>query len=536
MCRFIFITGGVLSGLGKGIVASSLANILKARGLKVNIQKFDQYLNVDAGTLNPAEHGEVFVTKDGAETDLDLGHYERFTDQELTASSSVMTGDIYLSVINKERRGDYLGKTVQVIPHLTQEVKERVISAAQEAKADIHIAEIGGTVGDYEGAHFLEGMRQLKTDIGEDRVCFVHVVFLPYLKASDEVKSKPAQNSVRDLRGIGIQPDVIVARSDYPISDSVIDKLSLFCDIPKEAIIPLETASTVYEVPLTLENYNLGEYLIKRLKIKCGPPDLGEWQALVARIKSDKRKIPIALVGKYMAMDDTYISITEAIKAAAWALNFDANIRWVDSTDLEKDDDLTLLEGIAGIVVPGGFGSRGIEGKIKAARFAREKRIPYFGLCLGMQVAVIEFARNVLGMISANSTEFDEKTKFPVIHIMPEQEKIIQKGGTMRLGAWPCVLDKNSKSFKAYGVQKIFERHRHRYEFNNKYRKQMEKAGLRLAGLSPDKKLVEIIEVEDHPWFVGVQFHPEFKSRPTKPHPLFFDFIRACIETSTLGV
>lgn len=534
MAKFIFVTGGVISGLGKGICAASIGNILKARGFHIFMQKFDQYINVDAGTLNPVEHGEVFVTDDGAETDLDLGHYERFIDENLTAESSIMTGRIYSQVIEKERRGEFLGKTVQVIPHVTNEVKNHIKKAAEHSKADILIAEIGGTVGDYEGLYFLEAIRQMKADVGTENVLYVHVTFLPWLETTRELKTKPAQNSVRDLREIGIQPDIIIVRADHPVPDSVIDKIALFCDVPKEAIIPLQTAETVYEVPLTLENYGLGNYIVRKFNLPEREADLTEWQKLVARIKSDKKKITVALVGKYMAMGDTYISVTEALKAAAWFWNYDINIKWVDAEDLEKEGGLSVLEDCIGIVVPGGFGSRGIEGKILAIKYAREKKIPYLGLCLGMQLAVIEFARNVAGLKNAHSTEIDEKTPHPVIHIMPSQAKITKKGGTMRLGAYPCILDKKSKSYKAYKLSWIEERHRHRYEFNNDYRDKLKKAGLILAGTSPDKKLVEIIEIKDHPWFVATQFHPEFKSRPTRPHPLFRDFIKACIETSTL--
>jgi len=484
--------------------------------------------------LNPVEHGEVFVTDDGAETDLDLGHYERFVDENLTQTSSVMTGRIYSDIIARERKGDFLGKTVQVVPHITNEVKERIKKVAIESGADVIVAEVGGTVGDYEGFYFLEAIRQMRNDVGSENVLYVHVTFLPWVEASKELKTKPTQNSVRDLRGIGIQPDVIIARADYSVGEELINKISLFCDVSKEAVIPLQTAESVYEVPLTLENYGLGNFIARRLSLDDRESDLKEWQQLVARIKSDKKKMNIGLVGKYMAMEDTYLSVSEALKSAGWFHNYDINIVWIDAQDLEKQGGEELLEGVVGIVVPGGFGSRGIEGKIMAAKYARGKKKPYLGLCLGMQIATIEFARNVLNLKDANSTEINPSTPYPVIHIMEVQEKITEKGGTMRLGAYPCVLDKKSKSYMAYKVSQVSERHRHRYEFNNAFRDKMNKAGLLIAGQSPDKKLVEIVEIVDHPWFVGTQFHPEFKSRPNRPHPLFRDFIKACIETSTL--
>jgi CTP synthase len=531
--KYIFITGGVLSGVGKGITAASLGTILKARGYKVFIQKFDQYINVDAGTLNPAEHGEVFVTEDGAETDLDLGHYERFIDENLSKESSIMTGRIYLDVIQKERAGEFLGKTVQVIPHITNEIKRHMIEAPQKFGADISIVEIGGTIGDYEGSHFIEAARQMRLEAGPQNTCYIHIAFLPYLTTSKEVKTKPAQNSVRDLRDMGIKPDLIGCRSDYPIPKDALSKIALFCDVPEEAVIPLETVTSVYAVPLHLENARVGEIICQKLDLPAKKADLTQWEKLNAIIAKEKPKITIGLVGKYMAMSDTYISVIEALKAAAWHHERDLNIKWVDSEEIEKQG-VSLLEGLAGICVPGGFGSRGIEGKIAAARFARENKVPYLGLCLGMQILTIEFARKVLDSKEANSEEFDPQTKHPVIHIMEHQKKISQKGGTMRLGAYPCILNKKSLSFAAYKKRKIFERHRHRFEFNNAYRKTFEKAGLLIAGTSPDKQLVEIVEVKNHPFMVGVQFHPEFKSRPNRPHPLFRDFISACIKTSTL--
>jgi len=534
--KYIFVTGGVLSGLGKGITAASIGNILKARGYKVLLQKLDQYINYDAGTLNPGEHGEVFVTDDGAETDLDLGHYERFTDESFGQESSIMTGRVYSEVIAKERRGDFLGKTVQIIPHITNQVKEMLKTGGDISNADIVIVEVGGTVGDYEGMYFLEAIRQMKAEVGADNIMYIHVVFLPWLEVTKEVKTRPAQYSVRDLQGVGIQPDLVMCRSDHPIPQSGLDRIALVANISSNAVIPLETAPTVYNVPLTLENYGVGDLIVERLKLSNKQADLTEWKNLVVKIMSDKRKITIGLVAKYTTMEDTYLSIFEAIKAAGWYHNVDVKIKWVNAEDLEaRGDDISeVLVDCDGIVVPGGFGKRGIEGKIKAVRYARENKIPYLGLCLGMQVAVIEFARNVLGWRGANSTEFDEDTKHPVIHIMEYQKSIKDKGGTMRLGAYPCVLAKGTHTYEAYKEPSISERHRHRYEFNNEYRRDFDSKGMILAGVSPNRELVEIIELKDHPWFVGTQFHPEFKSRPTRPHPLFRDFIGAVIKTASL--
>lgn len=531
--KYIFVTGGVLSGLGKGITSASIGNILKERGLKVNMQKFDQYINVDAGTLNPAEHGEAFVTDDGAETDLDLGHYERFLEQDLTGDSSVMTGEIYREVINKERRGEYLGKTVQVIPHVTEEVKRRARAAATSDNYDVHIVEIGGTVGDNEGFHFIEAARQMQLDEGEENVLYVHVVFLPYLKASDEVKTKPAQNSVRELRSIGIQPDILIARTDYPIEPGMLKKLSLYTNVEEEAILSLETVPSVYEVPLIMEAHNLDEVVMKKLGLEPKKRTNGRWQDLVDMIKKEKPQLTIAMVGKYTTMLDTYASLVEALKAACWHNGYNLDLRWIDSEKVEKEGAETLLKDVAGIVVPGGFGVRGTEGKIQAIQYARENKIPYYGICLGMQLAVIEFARNVVGIKQATSQEFvegeqtAEKLKGCVIHLMEEQKTIVDKGGTMRLGGWDCVLDEKSFAYQAYGKKEIRERHRHRYEFNNDFKDDMVKAGMRIAGTTPDGKLVEIIEIPDHPWFVGVQFHPEFTSRPASGHPLFKAFIAA---------
>ncbi len=525
--KYIFVTGGVLSGLGKGITASSIGKILSARGFKVNLQKCDPYLNMDAGTLNPGEHGEVFVTEDGAETDLDIGHYERFLGRNLTGSSSLMAGYVFNNVLTREREGAYLGKSVQIIPHIVSEIQNLIMAAGK--RFDVHIVEIGGTVGDYEGLHFMEAIRQMKRIVGGDNVLYVHVVFLPYLATSGEVKTKPAQNSVRDLKELGIIPDVICARSDYKITLPLIDKLSLYCGVEPQAIFPLKTASTIYEVPLILEGYKAGDLISKKLGLPKRKPKLEEWANLILEIKKKKdKKIKIALVAKYLSNQDTYISVIEALKAAFWANEVAGEIRWIDSEKIEtKGADLLL--GFEGIVVPGGFGQRGIEGKIKAVQYARENKVPFLGLCLGMQVATIEFARNVAGLWGANSTEFNPRTKYPVIYIMPNQRGIKKKGGTMRLGAYPCHISKDSLSYQAYRRRKIFERHRHRYEFNMKYKNILERYGFRITGISPDRRLAEIIEVSPHPFFVGVQFHPEFKSRPNNPHPLFDAFVKACL-------
>lgn len=530
--KYIFVTGGVLSGLGKGITSASIGNILKERGLKVNMQKFDQYINVDAGTLNPAEHGEVFVTDDGAETDLDLGHYERFLNQNLTADSSVMTGKIYQEVIRRERRGEYLGKTVQVIPHLTQEVKRRAHEAADSDHYDVHIVEIGGTVGDNEGFHFIEAARQMLLDEGEGNVLYVHVVFLPYLKASDEVKTKPAQNSVRELRSIGIQPDILIARTDFPVEKSMIEKLSLYTNVELKAILPLMTVKSVYEVPLIMEEHSLDEVIMEKLQLEPKKRMNGNWQKLVNTIKKDKPKLPIAMVGKYTSMLDTYASVVEALKAGCWQSGYELDLKLVDAEVIEKEGPEKFLKHVAGIVVPGGFGVRGTEGMITAIQYAREQKIPYFGLCFGLQLATIEFARHMTGISKATSHEFLENAsaammKNCVISLMDEQKRVVDKGGTMRLGGWDCALTTGTFAAKAYGKKEIRERHRHRYEFNNDFRDQLQKAGLVIAGTTPDKKLVEIIELKNHPWFVGVQFHPEFTSRPETGHPLFNAFIAA---------
>jgi CTP synthase len=522
--KYIFVTGGVLSGLGKGITAASLGTILKARGFSVNLQKCDPYLNTDAGTMNPAEHGEVFVTKDGAETDLDLGHYERFLDEELTSASSLMNGRIYAKVIADERAGRYLGKTVQIIPHVTNEIVNRIFEAGQGF--DFHIVEIGGTVGDIESLAFLEAIRQFRRRIGADHTMYVHVVYLPYLEASHELKTKPAQNSVRDLREAGIHPDMVVARAERPVSEKVLTKLSLFCDVDDRGIVPMPTVKTVYEVPLLLESAGIGDFVTGQLGMSKRKANLASWQRLVDLIKHpDHRQVKIGVVAKYMDNEDTYMCVFEAIKAAGWANRVKPEICWVDAEALEQGDT-SLLEGYDGLVVPGGFGSRGVEGKIAAGGFAMNRNVPYLGLCLGLQTAVIAAARRA-GVKGANTTEIDPKTPHPVIDIMADQKDVTDKGGTMRLGNYPCDLEPGSIAAAAYGKKRILERHRHRYEVNNKYRKQIESQGVRLVGLSPDKRLVEVIEVTGHPFFVASQFHPEFKSRPNRPHPLFDAFIKA---------
>jgi len=530
MSKFIFVTGGVASSVGKGISVASLGRLLKNRGVSVSLMKLDPYINVDPGTMSPYQHGEVFVTDDGAETDLDLGHYERFTDEPAYQANNVTTGQIYASVIGKERRGEYLGGTIQVIPHITNEIKDRMKAVARRSDADVVIVEVGGTVGDIEGEPFLEAIRQMRNDIGRQDVLYLHVTLLPYLGASKELKTKPTQHSVKELLRVGIQPDVILCRSDHPVSDEIREKISLFCNIEARAVIPLLTADTIYEVPLVLEEAGLGEYLVQQLNLKKQEPQMQEWRALVAKIKRTRPELTIGLVGKYVELHDAYISVAEALDHAGWYHDIDVRIKWINSEALETMNEAEVLEDVEGIVVPGGFGHRGIEGKIKAASFARRKQIPYLGLCLGMQVAVIEIARNVLGLHEANSSEFDPNTTNPVIDLMLTQRHISDKGGTMRLGNWVCCLTAGTKAYQAYGEPIVFERHRHRYEFNNEYRKRMEAHGLVVSGRSADNSLVEVVELADHPWFVGSQFHPEFKSRPTRPHPLFRDFIGACVQ------
>jgi len=532
MAKYVFVTGGVTSSLGKGITAASIGRLLKSRGLSVSILKLDPYINVDPGTMSPYQHGEVFVTDDGAETDLDLGHYERFIDENLTQLSNVTTGRIYQAVIAKERRGDYLGGTVQVIPHITNEIKERIQRVARDGRADVVIVEVGGTVGDIESLPFLEAIRQMRKDVGRTNVLYVHVTLLPALAATGELKTKPTQHSVKELRGIGIQPDVIILRSDHPVSQEVRDKIALFTDVPTEAVITAETAETIYEVPLMFEAQGLGELVVRDLRLEAKPADLASWRALVERIKRPKPELEIALVGKYIELPDAYLSVSEALRHAGWANERNIRIRWVDSEALTPANHEERLAGAAGILVPGGFGHRGIEGKVLAARYARERRVPYLGLCLGLQCGVIEVARDVAGASGANSTEFDLFTDHPVIDFMPDQRELEDKGGTMRLGLYPAKLTPGSKAAEAYGAEVIYERHRHRFEVNNQYRERLEGAGMLLSGQSPDGRLVEIVELRDHPWYVASQFHPEFKSRPDRPHPLFTGFVAACIATS----
>jgi CTP synthase len=526
MSRYIFVTGGVVSSVGKGITVASLGTILKSRQITVSVQKLDPYLNVDPGTMSPYQHGEVFVTQDGAETDLDLGNYERFIDIDLGTESSVTSGQIYSAVITKERRGDFLGGTIQVVPHVTTEIKERFVRLAEKSKAEVVIIEVGGTVGDIEGQPFLEAARQMRNDVGRDNVLYVHVTLLPHLNSTQEVKTKPTQHSVNELRRIGIQPDIIICRSDYPISEEIRNKISLFCDVERRAVIPLPTVPTIYEVPLVLEEEGLGQLVIDKLRLKPRSSDLKQWQELVNLIKSPREPVNIALVGKYVELRDAYFSVREALQHAALYHGREAELHWVPSETLENNGDDSVLRSAQGIVVPGGFGVRGIEGMVKAATYARENKIPYLGLCLGMQVMVIEFARHALGSDKPNSTEFDAATPYPVIDILPGQ-KGKGKGGTMRLGNYPCKLAPNSHAAQAYGQKLIQERHRHRYEFNNKYRKELEAAGMVCSGLSPDGKLVEVCELANHPWMVASQFHPEFTSRPARPNPLFRDFIGA---------
>ena len=532
--KYIFVTGGVVSSLGKGITAASLGRLLKSRGYKVTVQKFDPYINIDPGTMSPYQHGEVFVTDDGAETDLDLGHYERFIDINLSKSSNVTTGKIYQSVITKERRGDYLGGTVQVIPHITNEIKSRVFRVGNNDNADFVITEIGGTVGDIESLPFLEAIRQVKKDVGKNDVLYIHVTLVPYIGAAGELKTKPTQHSVKELRSIGITPDILVCRSEHPMSEDMIAKLAMFCDVDKEAVFQNLTAKSIYEVPQLLEEQHMDDIVLKKLDMPLKPKDMSGWHDMVARIlKHYDRKVTIAVAGKYVELQDAYISITESLKHAALHNEAELDIRWVNAekieapgTDLDK-----VFEGVDGILVPGGFGDRGIEGKISAVRYAREHKIPFFGICLGMQCAVIEFARNVCGMKDANSSEF--KAEVPaVIDLMPDQVDIEDKGGTMRLGLYPCKVYPGTLTDKAYGQPLVYERHRHRYEFNNEYREILTEHGLVLGGISPDDRLVEIVELpqSEHPWFLGCQFHPEFKSRPTKAHPLFRDFIAAALQ------
>jgi len=528
--KYIFVTGGVVSSLGKGITAASLGRLLKNRGLKVTIQKFDPYINVDPGTMSPYQHGEVFVTDDGAETDLDLGHYERFIDINLSKNSNVTTGKVYSSVISKERRGEYLGGTVQVIPHITNEIKDRVFRAGREAGSDVVITEIGGTVGDIESLPFLEAIRQIKSDIGRENVMYIHCTLIPYIKAAGEIKTKPTQHSVKELRSIGIQPNVIVCRTEYELSEDTKRKIALFCDIDANAVVECRDASTLYEVPLNLRNEGLDDIVVNHLKLTTTPPDMTDWEKLVERVKQLQHNVEIAIVGKYVALHDAYLSIVESLSHAGFDANSDVKIRWVNAEELTESNVAEYLSGVQGILVPGGFGDRGIEGKISAIRYAREQQIPFFGICLGMQVAVIEVARNLAGLQGANSSEINPTTDYPVIDLLPEQKDIEDMGGTMRLGLYPCKLQDNTLAQQCYNDELVYERHRHRYEFNNEYREAIERAGLVISGTSPDGRLVEIVELPGHPWFLAVQFHPEFISRPNRPQPLFREFVKAALK------
>ncbi|MDR1701976.1 MAG: CTP synthase [Sporomusaceae bacterium] len=531
MPKYIFVTGGVVSSLGKGITAASLGRLLKSRGLKVTIQKFDPYINIDPGTMSPYQHGEVFVTDDGGETDLDLGHYERFVDINLGKTSSVTAGKIYLSVINKERKGDYLGRTVQVIPHITNEIKERIYRVAKEDNADIVITEIGGTVGDIESLPFLEAIRQVKKEVGRKDVLYLHVTLIPYINAAGELKTKPTQHSVKELRSIGIHPDIIVCRTEQDISEEMKEKLALFCDIDADAVVQNKTAQSIYEVPLMLEEEGLDLIALDKLGLPNTRANMDEWREMVRKILNPEKIVNIAIVGKYIELHDAYLSVSEALQHAAITYNAIVKIKWLQAEDFENDqaDLARAFQDVDGILVPGGFGDRGISGKIQAIKYARENKIPFFGICLGLHTAVIEFALNVCGLEGANSVEFDKNTPHPIINILPEQAEIANKGGTMRLGIFPCKVAENTFAYQAYQDEIIYERHRHRHEFNNAYRDIVGEKGMVISGTSPDGRLVEIIELKGHPWFVATQAHPEFKSRPTKAHPLFKDFVGAAI-------
>ncbi len=529
MTKYIFVTGGVVSGLGKGITAASLGRLLKSRGVNVTIAKLDPYINVDPGTMSPLQHGEVYVTDDGAETDLDLGHYERFMDVNLTKMSNVTTGKIYWSVITKERRGDFLGGTVQVIPHVTNEIKDRIMRVAKETGSEVVIIEVGGTVGDIESLPFLEAIRQMKSDVGRDACLYIHVTLVPFVGAAHELKTKPTQHSVKELRSIGIQPDIIVCRSERALSEDIKKKIALFCDIDPEAVIPNADAQTIYEVPLLFEGERLDDIVIERLGLEAGARDLSEWREIVHKIKHPKHRITVGVVGKYVELPDAYMSIAEALCHGGISHETHVDVRWISSEAVEEQGAEALLSQVDAILVPGGFGDRGIEGKIETARYCRENGIPYFGICLGMQCAVIEFARNVCGLLEAHSSEIDRETPHPVIDLMPEQKDVEDLGGTMRLGLYPCVLKEGSLARSLYGDAIVYERHRHRYEVNNAYRQLLTERGLSFSGVSPDKRLVEIVELPGHPWFLGCQFHPEFKSRPNRPHALFRGFVGAAL-------
>ncbi|MFV1949299.1 MAG: CTP synthase [Anaerolineales bacterium] len=529
--KFIFLTGGVLSSVGKGVTAAALGRLLKERGYSVAIQKLDPYINVDPGTMSPYQHGEVYVLDDGAETDLDLGHYERFIDTSLNQVCNVTTGQVYEEVITRERRGDYLGGTIQVIPHITNVIKSRIYKVPETTGAEIVLVEVGGTVGDIESLPFLEALRQMRGDIGRKNSFYIHVTWLPFIGATGELKTKPTQHSVRELRSIGISPDMIIARSDHPVPEELRDKIALFCDVPVEAVIAMETTDTLYNIPLMLEDAGVGDYIPKKIKLKdCQSPDLTEWRKMVAEMRREKDTVKIAVVGKYVELLDAYMSVREALQHAGLANGVDLEINWIHSVDLEKNGDLSILGDADGILVPGGFGDRGIEGKIKAIQYARENKVPYLGLCLGMQLMVIELIRHQLKDNRANSTEFNPATPHPAIDLMPDQRDIVDKGGTMRLGLYPCRLKPGTIAAAAYGEKEVQERHRHRFELNNAYREELEKAGMVFSGISPDDRLVEIAELKDHPFMLGTQFHPEFLSRPYRAHPLFSAFLEAVIK------
>ncbi len=532
MTKYIFVTGGVVSGLGKGITAASLGRLLKQRGLKVAAQKLDPYMNVDPGTMSPFQHGEVFVTDDGAETDLDLGHYERFIDEDLTRLSSLTSGKVYYNVLSKERSGGYLGQTVQVIPHITNEIKDFIYSRAAENGADVLITEIGGTTGDIESQPFLEAIRQISLEVGSGNCLFIHVTLVPYIKGSGEHKSKPTQHSVKELRAMGIFPNIIVTRADEPIANSIKDKISLFCNVKPDCVIENRTLDSLYEAPIMLHEQGLDEVVCRELSLDCGECDLAEWNSLIAKINGRHRRVTIAMVGKYVSLHDAYLSVSESLYHAGFEVGSDIAINWVDSESIREDNVAELLGDCDGIIIPGGFGNRGIEGKITACRFARENDIPFLGICLGMQIAVIEYAKNVCGLQSASSGEFDENSPHKVIDIMESQKGVTQKGATMRLGAYPCDITPNTLMKKLYDADNISERHRHRYEFNNIYREKLTSSGLCISGLSPDGNLVEAVELPDHRYFVAVQFHPEFKSRPTRPHPLFLGLVQEAVKKS----
>jgi CTP synthase len=535
--KYIFITGGVVSSVGKGITAAATGRLLKERGFNVIVQKLDPYINVDPGTMSPYQHGEVFVLDDGAETDLDLGHYERFIDVRLNRVCNVTTGQVYAEVIGKERHGDYLGGTIQVIPHITNEIKRRIGLVGKIPGVEIVLVEVGGTVGDIESLPFLEGLRQMRTDLGRENSVYIHVTWLPYIGATGELKTKPTQHSVRELRSIGISPDVIVARSDYPVEEELCGKIAQFCDVERRAVIPLVTAPVRYEVPLILEKLGFGDYLLERLGLEArSTPDWSDWERLVAEVMQPKPVVKIALVGKYVELHDAYFSVREALEHAGLALGVQVNISWVHATDLEKDKGWEIVQQADGILVPGGFGSRGIEGKVKAIRYARENKVPYLGLCLGMQLLVVEFARHLLDSDEPNSTEFDRSTAYPVIDLMPDQRSIADMGGTMRLGLYPCQLQPGTKAAEAYQTSLVEERHRHRFELNNAYRDLLSKGGMVFSGISPDGRLVEVVEMADHPFMVASQFHPEFLSRPNRPHPLFRAFLDAVRKRAGVGV